>query len=357
MGCLCSPAVEPRMLVAYQARSTAELRVLTASVCAVVRLIVRRPPNPAEVNAMLPPTQQVSSSIPVLCLVSCQSARVHLEIARTWFTLQGVVVVDVECASSGTGAPDRVTESKLAMSREVVVLNTGGVISEPMRQVIRLAQRLGKTVRFYERARYATVPTPNDRAQPGRAAATQAYSATGGCVNLDRPFVVRRGAVLLFGPDETRAAFTLVSDQIWPGVDQVPEVWYAESVSDTVVEECTADIVTLRAVGQIIRWAVVMSGQVVERLLCALHVLGSVQTQEELSAVIGCRRESVTTAMRELKADGLVEKHDGRIRLTARGIVSALELFTLEGTSAAGDGTGDAPLLVAPQFGERSIPN
>jgi DNA-binding transcriptional MocR family regulator len=58
--------------------------------------------------------------------------------------------------------------------------------------------------------------------------------------------------------------------------------------------------------------------------------VGSVSTQDELSAIIGCRRESVTSAMRDLREQGLIEKVDGRIRLTERGVVCAANLCAFE---------------------------
>jgi hypothetical protein len=269
---------------------------------------------------------------PIVCLVSSVGSRMQLEIARTWLTLQGYVVIDIECPNHRLDRLDALSQSKLEMSSEIIVLNSDGCINELMRVIIRNAQRLSITVRFYAREHFqiqASLPT-SDRlfnAQGLNTQPNQEVCESGNVISLDAPFVVKSGAVMLFGPDATRPAFTLVADHVWPGIQFVPEVWYAESISNTVIEPVEANNLTLQSVGHVIRWAVTTSGQVMERLLCALQVLGSVHTQEEVSGVIGCRRESVTAAMRDLKAGGLVEKANGRIRLTAKGIVAALHIF------------------------------
>lgn len=266
----------------------------------------------------------------------CGSARFRraFEEVNRRLTGEGCIVVTIE--HEADDAQHDLTEvdvRKITMCDELFVLNVNGYIDERTRHGICLAQRHGRALRFLEELDWAKAPT-RVRAStiPGWVVPDDAQSVEEGTVlDLRAPFRVVRGAVLLYGPDETRAACTLVADHVWPGIEWVPEVWYAEAASHTVIARFdTKDPVLLRPIGELLRWAVGTSGQVWERMLWGLFVVGSVATQEELSSIIGCRRESVTAAMREFRAESLIEKRDGRLRLTAKGLAVAAKLCTLE---------------------------
>jgi DNA-binding MarR family transcriptional regulator len=292
------------------------------------------------------PSNPNPSRSSIVCLCGCGRFRQAFEATSRWLTLEGMIVISIindppehDAASQHSNSDltkiDEVDLQKIELCDEFVVLNVNGYMDALTRLQISHAQRVGKPIRFVEAADWnpalrgvRRIP----RADAPVAVEDEASVALeeGVVIDLARPFVVQSGAVLLYGPDPTRPAFTLVSDHVWPGVRWVPEVWYAEAASNTRIGAFSADNAALRPLGEIIRWAVATSGQISERMLWALFIIGSVSTQEELSAVIGCRRESVTSAMRDLRTQGLIEKIDGRIRLTDKGFACATKLCSLE---------------------------
>jgi Crp-like helix-turn-helix domain len=289
-------------------------------------------------------SNQSKSSI--VCLCGCGRFRQSFEATSRWLTLEGMIVISIindapehdsasQTLSASTIEIDEVDLQKIELCDEIVVLNVNGYMDALTRLQISHAQRVGKTIRFVEAADWNPAMrgvrrTPRSDSPVVLEGEASVALEEGVVVDLSRPFVVQSGAVLLYGPDPTRPAFTLVSDHVWPGVRWVPEVWYAEAASNTRIGAFSADGAALRPLGEIIRWAVATSGQISERMLWALFIIGSVSTQEELSAVIGCRRESVTSAMRDLRTQGLIEKTDGRIRLTDKGFTCATKLCSLE---------------------------
>ncbi|WP_102127590.1 helix-turn-helix domain-containing protein [Deinococcus planocerae] len=296
----------------------------------------------------------------VVCLCGAERFRAAFAALDRRLTDQGCVVVTIANPARACDGQDpaelphaRADLHKIEWCDEFVVLNVHGYIDELTRQHLRHAQRLGKRVRFVDPLGGQRRPERPDlpgQDAPRRAASpvfTPAEGITvvgeGTVMDLTAPFKVRGGAVLLYGPDETRPACTLVSEHVWPGVQWVPEVWYAEAASHTQVVRYSAEPAALQPIGELIRWAIATSGQIWERMLWGLLLVDSVATQEELSAIIGCRRESVTTAMRDFRARELIEKVDGRIRLTAKGLVYAAQLGALEGADAGAD-LGEAEL-------------
>ncbi len=289
-------------------------------------------------------SSQDSANIPnparssIVCLCGCDRFKQAFEATARWLTLEGMIVTSVinETADdSPVTQIDEVDLQKIEMCDELLVMNVNGYMDALTRLQVNHAQRIGKMIRFLEAADWNPSLRGVRRApHAAKPLALEDQSSLaleeGTVIDLTRPFVVQSGAVLLYGPDPTRPAFTLVSDHVWPGVRWVPEVWYAEATSNTRIGAFSADDAALRPLGEIIRWAVATSGQISERMLWALFIIGSVSTQEELSAVIGCRRESVTSAMRDLRNDGLIEKVDGRILLTDKGFACAAKLCSLE---------------------------
>jgi hypothetical protein len=288
----------------------------------------------------------------VVCLCGSNRFPQAFEAASYWLTLEGHVVVSivnapredgVQVSSWGADALEDVDRQKIDHSDELIVLNVDGYMDEATRQQLVYAQRAGVTVSFLEPQRW-NAPVRGARHTPGNRAPTLVRGADemmleeGAVLDLTEPFLVTSGAVLLYGPDETRPAFTLVANHVWPGVRWVSEVWYAEAATNTAVRPFDAPEAALQPLGELIRWAVGTSGQISERMLWALLTVGSVSTQDELSAIIGCRRESVTSAMRDLREQGLIEKADGRIRLTERGVVCAANLCAFDDdTDSAAD--------------------
>jgi DNA-binding MarR family transcriptional regulator len=287
-----------------------------------------------------------SSKSSIVCLCGCGRFRQSFEATSRWLTLEGMIVISIindapehDAASPTLNANaieiDEVDLQKIELCDEIIVLNVNGYMDALTRLQISHAQRVGKTIRFVETADWnpglrGVRRTPRSELPVVLEGEASIALEEGVVVDLSKPFVVQSGAVLLYGPDPTRPAFTLVADHVWPGVRWVPEVWYAEAASNTRIGGFAADDAALRPLGEIIRWAVATSGQISERMLWALFIIGSVSTQEELSAVIGCRRESVTSAMRDLRTQGLIEKTDGRIRLTDKGFACATKLCSLE---------------------------
>lgn len=284
-----------------------------------------------------------SAQVRIVCLCGAARFRSTFEELEGQLTRAGCVVISITtgpgqphaddpAAPTETGdAGDQLSRHKIELCDAFVVLNMHGFIDEATRRHIRQAQKAGKPIQFVE-------SLGSDRRWPVQAGPPAAWRHPGDLpervpegtvLDLTRPFRVHAGAVMLYGADETRPAFTLISDHVWPGVQWVPEVWYAEAASHTQIAAFHADEGALKPVGELIRWAVATSGQIWERILWGLLLVGSVATQEELSAIIGCRRESVTTAMRDFRAQALIEKHDGRIRLTAKGVVHAAQLSAL----------------------------
>jgi DNA-binding MarR family transcriptional regulator len=274
----------------------------------------------------------------VLCLCGSSRCAEAFEAAGHWLTLEGHIVVSImnppledAASSSSINALSEVERQKIEHCDELIVLNANGYIDEATRRQLVYAQRAGLPVSFLEPVRW-NAPTRGVRHAPKEDAplevtGTEVFTLEEGAVlDLTQPFLVVSGAVLLYGPDETRPAFTLVANHVWPGVRWVSEVWYAEAATNTAVRAFEGGEAALQPLGELIRWAVGTSGQISERMLWALLTVGSVSTQDELSAIIGCRRESVTSAMRDLKAQGLIEKAAGRIRLTERGVVCAANL-------------------------------
>lgn len=283
-----------------------------------------------------------------MCVCGPADARQEIEELHRGLTAGGAVVLLIvnEAAADDDaprGAPmstspadtyglSDVDIDKIDLCDEFLVLRSDDGLDEVARRQIRYAQHAGRVVRFVESAERVTRSvTPKVLRGGAVTPEDEPISVREGTVlDLTKPFKVLSGAVMLYGPDETRPAFTLVGDHVWPGVQWVPEVWYAEAASNTSIVAYRADEISLRPLAELIRWAVATSGQIWERMLWGLYVVGSVATQEELSAIIGCRRESVTAAMRDFRAQQLIEKVKGRIRLTAKGIEAASRLCSLE---------------------------
>ena len=277
----------------------------------------------------------------IVCLCGAERFRATFTSLDEWLTQSGCVVVTIAspacegCPQDPAGAHARADLHKIEWCDEFVVLNANGYIDEHTRQHIRQAQRLGKPIRFVDPMGGKVRPSHGELlarsgAQPFQPAEVITVIGEGTVMDLTKPFKVRAGAVLLYGPDETRPACTLVSEHVWPGVQWVPAVWYAEAASNTQVVQYQAEPAALQPIGELIRWAIATSGQIWERMLWGLLLVDSVATQEELSAIIGCRRESVTTAMRDFRAQELIEKVGGRIRLSAKGLVYAAQLGSLD---------------------------
>lgn len=270
----------------------------------------------------------INNQIPIVCIIGQSVYQRVLESARAWYSVNDVIVVTIE--NEGQEPLGALQQRKIDLANEILVLNVGGHIDRSGREQIRYAQRQGKPIRFYEQD-YAHQLRAHTLSRPATTSTIKSYvDQENSFVDLANAFQVDAGALLLYGPDPARPATTLIASHVWPGIEYVPEVWYAETASNTVFSPVTADNQMLKTIGQLIRWSITNSGPVAERILSALQRMGSVSTQEELSHVISCRRESVTAAMRELKNAGLVEKIDNRIQLTHRGVQSALHLFDLE---------------------------
>jgi biotin operon repressor len=279
----------------------------------------------------------------VVCLCGSSRFPEAFEAAGHLLTLEGHIVVSIVNPSQqvqgsvlfGSNALEELERQKIDHSDELIVLNVNGYIDETMRRQLVYAQRAGLPVSFLEPEHWnapirGVRHAPGDREALPLTGAEEVRLEEGAVLDLSEPFIVTSGAVLLYGPDETRPAFTLVSHHVWPGVRWVSEVWYAEAATNTAVRAFHADEAALQPLGELIRWAVGTSGQISERMLWALLTVGSVSTQDELSAIIGCRRESVTSAMRDLREQGLIEKVEGRIRLTERGVVCAANLCAFD---------------------------
>ena len=276
----------------------------------------------------------------VLCLCGSSRFAEAFAAASHWLTLEGHIVISIvnaprEDMELSVDPLEEVERQKIGHCDELIVMNVNGYIDEATRRQLVYAQRAGLPVNFLEPERW-NAPLRGVRHAPNNAAPLEVSSdeimplKEGAVLDLTQPFLVVSGAVLLYGPDETRPAFTLVSNHVWPGVRWVSEVWYAEAATNTAVRAYRGDEMALQPLGELIRWAVGLSGQISERMLWALLNVGSVSTQDELSAIIGCRRESVTSAMRDLKEQGLIEKINGRIRLTERGVVCAANLCAFD---------------------------
>ncbi|PNY79653.1 helix-turn-helix domain-containing protein [Deinococcus koreensis] len=290
----------------------------------------------------------------IVCLCGAERFRPAFTALDERLTHSGCVVVTIANPTgtpAGSGAPEHPQAQadlhKIEWCDEFVVLNAHGYIDELTRQHIRHAQKLGKPIRFVDPMGGQIRPSHTEAlarcgARAFRPAEVVTVVGEGTVMDLTAPFKVKAGAVLLYGPDETRPACTLVSEHVWPGVKWVPEVWYAEAASNTRVVQYQADPAALQPIGELIRWSIATSGQIWERMLWGLLLVDSVATQEELSAIIGCRRESVTTAMRDFRAQELIEKVDGRIRLTAKGLVYAAQLGALDDGDTT-SGLGDLP--------------
>ncbi len=277
----------------------------------------------------------------IVCLCGSSRFPEAFEAASHWLTLEGHVVVSIvnapqdDAGAAGGNGLDELEQQKIDHSDELIVLNVNGYMDEVTRRQLVYAQRAGLAVRFLEPERWnapirGVRHAPANRAPQAINAESDLMLEEGTVLDLTEPFLVTSGAVLLYGPDATRPAFTLVSNHVWPGVRWVSEVWYAEAATNTAVRAFQADDAALQPLGELIRWAVGTSGQISERMLWALLTVGSVSTQDELSAIIGCRRESVTSAMRELREQRLIEKQAGRIRLTERGMVCAANLCAFD---------------------------
>ena len=276
----------------------------------------------------------------VLCLCGSSRFSEAFEAANHWLTLEGHIVISIvnsprEDLELSVDPLKDIERRKIGHCDELIVMNVNGYIDEATRRQIVYAQRAGLPVNFLEPERW-NAPVRGVRHAPNNAVALEVSGdevmplTEGTVLDLTQPFLVVSGAVLLYGPDETRPAFTLVSNHVWPGVRWVSEVWYAEAATNTAVCAFKGDEAALQPLGELIRWAVGLSGQISERMLWALLNVGSVSTQDELSAIIGCRRESVTSAMRDLKEQGLIEKVNGRIRLTERGVVCATNICAFD---------------------------
>ena len=293
--------------------------------------------------------RQVRPGTRIVCLCGTERFRAAFAALDERLTHSGCVVVTIanpgreNCGQSPADlAHARADLHKIEWCDEFVVLNANGYIDELTRQHIRHAQKLGKPIRFVDPLGGRVRPSRSDLlpcagSRPFVPAEVVTVVGEGTVMDLGAPFKVRAGAVLLYGPDETRPACTLVSEHVWPGMQWVPEVWYAEAASNTQVVQYHAEPAALKPIGELIRWAIATSGQIWERMLWGLMLVDSVATQEELSAIIGCRRESVTTAMRDFRTQELIEKVGGRIRLTAKGLVYAAQLGSLDGGDDVAD--------------------
>jgi hypothetical protein len=237
-------------------------------------------------------------------------------IARAWLGARDAIVLEHACPrETARGDLDPLAAAKLGLCSDIYAVNVGGYLGDGLRAVVRAATMARKPVHFHHAATLAGLGRRSESGTP------REPLRTGTCVDLSHPFVVRQGAVLLYGAHDERAAHSLIGGHIWPGLRHVPEVWFAESLAGTVVEALADENTGLQGVGQLLGWAMRLNGSVLERTLTALGALGSANTQEELAAIVGCRRESVSTALRDLGRRGLVERRGGSVRLTATGVV------------------------------------
>jgi hypothetical protein len=263
------------------------------------------------------PAPQSDVRPPVVLLASNEVTPPEVEIARAWLTLRDVIVIEVACRLNiASTEPDPLLTAKLNLCDEVYVLNFDGWSSNGLGSLVRAAGLLRKPVQFYERNVNTEIGFRSTNGVQTNESPSGVY------MDLVEPFVVRSGAVLSFGSTQTRSVHSLVAGHMWPGLRYAPEVWYGKTLSSTVIEPYKATAETLEYIGRLISWTIRTSGSVGERSLAALHALGSVQTHDELAAVIGCRRESITIALRELGRLGLVERRGPAIRLTDAGRIT-----------------------------------
>jgi DNA-binding MarR family transcriptional regulator len=280
----------------------------------------------------------VSNSEKIVCLCAHQRYAENLGILEQSLTQQGYITTTIVNASNTSSVGNLTDDTlwagalglnqrKIDMCSVLVVANGNGYIDELTRSQVAYAQRQGKPVQFVQGSEQIALPKLRE---PAPAICENMTVSEGAVIDVTQPFIVEQGAVLLYGPDPDRPAFSLVANHVWPGIDFVQEVWHVEAASNTRIKSFSSDEQSLKLFGEIIRWSMARAGQVRERVLKALTVVDSAGSQEELSAIVGCRRESVTMALADLKKQGLVEKSLGRIRLTDAGVVYAANLSTLE---------------------------
>jgi Crp-like helix-turn-helix domain len=286
-------------------------------------------PNTVQTQALKLTSVLMSADLADKVICVCAPERHKAAIAGVCEDLGRAGCVAISIDSAALECVDVANHKKLALCDELFVINLNGYLDEHTRTIVVAAQHMGKSVKFIESLDLNELNQAPVRVSHKIPEDTQSIEKSL-VIDLSKPFQVTSGAVMLYGPNETRPAFTLISDHIWPGIAHVPEVWYAQAASNTQIVDYTGDAKLLKPLGEVIRWAVATSGQISERMLWALLVLGSVETQEELSAIVGCRRESVTAAMRKLRQLKYIEKSQGRIRLTSLGICCATKLSSFE---------------------------